>query len=215
MNFQLEQVKYKDILDIHKLEIPTDKVTCIIGKSGSGKTTLMKLLNGMISPDAGKVFADGKDIATLDLVQLRREVTMLQQTPSIFKGSVADNLNIGRRFAGGEPATDTEMQQVLETVHLHKALDTDAADLSGGEKQRLAFARVLLLKPKALLLDEPTSALDEDTAHEIMKQVLATFKEQRQTVVMVTHAQAMVDAFAEYVVELEAGKVKHAGGVQA
>ncbi|WLV24660.1 ATP-binding cassette domain-containing protein [Aciduricibacillus chroicocephali] len=213
MEFRLENVKYKQILDIENLKIPGDKVVCIIGKSGSGKTTLMKLLNGMISPDSGEVYADGDALSKMDLVQLRREVTMLQQTPSIFDGTIRENLNIGRKYAGADPATDEEMKRSLEVVRLNKSLDDDADDLSGGEKQRLAFARVLLLSPKALLLDEPTSALDEDTAHDIMHDVLAKFRENGQSVIMVTHAQAIVDAFGEYVVKLEAGKVVQAGGV--
>lgn len=213
MEFKLEHVKYKDILDIEELRIPSDQVVCLTGKSGSGKTTLMKLLNGMISPDSGEVYVGDKSVSGMDLVQLRRDVTMLQQTPSIFEGTVGENLNIGRKFAGEEPATEAEMKQALRTVHLTKHLDDHAEELSGGEKQRLAFARVLLLSPKALLLDEPTSALDEETAHEIMQQVLEEFKQKKQTVIMVTHAQSMVDAFAEYVVKLDAGKIVSAGGV--
>lgn len=213
MEFRLEHIKYKGILDIAELTIPSDQVICLTGKSGSGKTTLMKLLNGMISPDSGEVYAGDQRVSEMDLVQLRRDVTMLQQTPSIFEGTVGENLKIGRKFAGGSPATEEEMQQALEAVHLNKQLDDDADELSGGEKQRLAFARVLLLSPKVLLLDEPTSALDEETAHEIMRQVLKKFKQNKQTVVMVTHAQSMVDAFAEFVVKLEAGKVVSTGGM--
>jgi len=213
LEFRLEHIKYKGILDIAELTIPSDQVICLTGKSGSGKTTLMKLLNGMISPDSGEVYAGDQRVSEMDLVQLRRDVTMLQQTPSIFEGTVGENLKIGRKFAGGSPATEEEMQQALEAVHLNKQLDDDADELSGGEKQRLAFARVLLLSPKVLLLDEPTSALDEETAHEIMRQVLKKFKQNKQTVVMVTHAQSMVDAFAEFVVKLEAGKVVSTGGM--
>ena len=214
MDFRLEHVKFKNILDIPELEIPADKVTCIIGKSGSGKTRLMTLLNGMISPDSGEVYAGGKPLGSTNLIELRRKVIMLQQNPSIFGGTIRENLNIGRKFSEQQAATDSEMKAVLETVHLNKQLDDEVDKLSGGEKQRLAFARVLLLSPEALLLDEPTSALDEDTAHEIMQKVLATFKKRNQTVVMVTHAQAIVDAFAEYVVEIEAGRIVRSGGVK-
>lgn len=213
MDFQLEQITYKDILHIDHLTIPSRKVTCIIGKSGSGKTTLMKLLNGLISPDSGEVYAGGEPISRMDLVALRRRVIMLQQTPSIFEGTVRDNLNIGRVFSERKAATEAEMRHVLQVVQLDKSLDAEVGELSGGERQRLAFARVLLLNPDALLLDEPTSALDEDTAHDIMERVLARFKENGQTVIMVTHAQAIVAAFAEYVVEVEAGRVVRSGEV--
>lgn len=213
MEFRLENVRYKDILNIDDLRIPDNKTVCLTGKSGSGKTTLMKLLNGMISPDSGNVYADGESVGKMDLVELRRDVTMLQQTPSIFEGTIEHNLNIGRRFAGTDPATDEEMKRALESVRLNKSLDDNADELSGGEKQRLAFARVLLLSPKVLLLDEPTSALDEDTAHDIMRDVLDKFRENGQSVIIVTHAQSIVDAFGEYVIKLDAGKVVQAGSV--
>ena len=84
-------------------------------------------------------------------------------------------------------------------------------DLSGGEKQRVALARVLLLSPAALLLDEPTSAVDDETAHDILKDIFAKCKENGQTVIMVTHQKEMIEEFAEYILKMKNGYVTYEG----
>lgn len=208
MVFRLENVTYKDILHIDDLTITNGKVTCIVGKSGSGKTTLTKLLNGLISPDKGGIYFKNQSLIEWDLVELRREVTMLQQTPSIYEGTIRDNLQIGRHFAGGTEATRGEMEKALKVVHLDKDLAEDTADLSGGEKQRLALARVLLLDPHVLILDEPTSALDEDTAFNILENVLKVSKEKGQTIIMITHDGKLVQTFSDEVIEMMDGNAK-------
>lgn len=210
--FRLEKVIFKDVLDIESLKIEKNKVTCITGKSGSGKTTLMKLLNGLISPDSGEVYVDDQPVSDWDLVSLRRHVIMLQQTPSIYEGTIRDNLNIAREFSGLSPATDEELEQALQQVHLHKPLDQDIEDLSGGEKQRVALARIELLNSEAVLLDEPTSALDEDTADAIIQDLFNRFKEKGQTIVMVTHSSELVQKYADHVVHIVDGHVTEEKG---
>jgi len=148
MAFQLEQVKYKDILKIDKLQIPETKITCIIGESGSGKTTLLRLLNNLISPDEGSIFYKGRNIEDIDPIQLRREVVMLPQNPTVFSGSVKDNLLIGLEFAEKDKVRDEVLSEILRLAQLDKPLSTIASTLSGGEKQRLALARIMLLEPE-------------------------------------------------------------------
>ncbi|MBW8349877.1 energy-coupling factor ABC transporter ATP-binding protein [Bacillus sp. IITD106] len=206
--FRLDNVKYKQILHIDYAAIPEGKTTCIIGKSGSGKTTFIKLLNGLISPDAGEVYYKGKALSQIDLIQHRRRIIMLQQTPSIYDGTIQDNLQIGRKFSNLDDATKPEMEKVLDCVNLHKELKTIANELSGGEKQRLALARILLLDPEVVIMDEPTAALDEETAQEMMKKILQIGKDKGQTMIMVTHSKEVVEAFAETVIEIDAGRVR-------
>lgn len=210
--YDLLKVRVNDILDIPQLSIPAGKITCIIGESGSGKTTLLRLLNGMISCDEGDILVDGGSITRLDLVELRRKAVMVPQTPAIFKGTVRDNLLIGLHFSEKPAASDEQLQEVLETVRLDKELDQEADALSGGEKQRLALARVLLMKPLVWLLDEPTSALDEDTSQSVMREITERAKQQGQTVVIVTHSKEVVRLFAENIVEIQKGRIAVKGG---
>ncbi len=205
--FKLENVTYKDVLDIPELSISAGAITCIIGKSGSGKTTLVKLLNGLISPTEGTIYVENEDIKEMSMVQLRRRVSMLQQSPSIYEGTLRENLQIGRFFSELEPASDDEILDVLEVVNLDKDLDQDASKLSGGEKQRLTLARMLLLPADVLILDEPTASLDEESAHTIMSRVLQHCIDENKSVIMITHADEIVKSFAEHLIELKDGKV--------
>ncbi|SDX84563.1 putative ABC transport system ATP-binding protein [Acetomicrobium thermoterrenum DSM 13490] len=207
MAFQLEKVKYKNILKIDKLQIPESKITCIIGESGSGKTTLLRLLNNLISPDEGSIFYKGRNIEDIDPIQLRREVVMLPQNPTVFSGSVKDNLLIGLEFAGKDEAGDEVLSEVLSMAQLDKPLSAIASELSGGEKQRLALARIMLLEPEVILLDEPTSALDEGTEERVIESVVEFAKRKAGTLIMVVHSKSIAQRFADVAVTIQGGGV--------
>lgn len=201
--FQLQNVKYKHILHIPALPIREKKVTCIIGESGSGKTSLLTLLNDIHSPDCGSILYQGKPLSSYDPIMLRREIVMLGQTPPIFEGSVRDNLLIGLRFCEQEEKDDKELHLALSHVQLDKKLDEEADALSGGEKQRLALARLSLMNPNVYLLDEPTSALDEQTARSVMHQFLENAKLLQKTVIMITHSRTLVQEEADDIIEID------------
>lgn len=207
MAFQLEKVKYKNILKIDKLQIPESKITCIIGESGSGKTTLLRLLNNLISPDEGSIFYKGRNIEDIDPIQLRREVVMLPQNPTVFPGSVKDNLLIGLEFAEKDEAGDEVLSEVLSMAQLAKPLSAIASELSGGEKQRLALARIMLLEPEVILLDEPTSALDEGTEERVIESVVEFAKRKAGTLIMVVHSKSIAQCFADFAVTIQGGEV--------
>ena len=207
MGFTLDSVTYKGIISIDRLEIPGGKVTCVVGESGSGKTTLLRMLNNLVSPEKGAVYYKGENVANLDPVHLRRSVVMLPQNPVVFPGSVADNLMIAREFAGKSPAKDEALAGILKTVKLQKKLSDDPTEFSGGEKQRLALARVLILEPEALLLDEPSSALDERTEGEVIGSVVDFVRRRELTLVMVVHSRELAMRFADTLVTVKNGKV--------
>jgi len=206
MGFTLDGVTYKGIISVDRLEIPEGKVTCIVGESGSGKTTLLRMLNNLVSPEKGSVYYKGENVAGLDPVELRRSVVMLPQNPVVFQGSVADNLMIAREFAGKSPAKDEALAGILKTVKLQKKLSDDPTEFSGGEKQRLALARVLILEPEALLLDEPSSALDERTEGEVIGSVVDFVRRRELTLVMVVHSRELAMRFADTLVTVKNGK---------
>ncbi|MDF2520082.1 MAG: transporter ATP-binding protein [Clostridia bacterium] len=208
--FQIIDLKYKNILDIKELEIPGQRITCIVGQSGSGKTTLLRMLNKLISPDSGKILYNDENLKEIDSIGLRRKVVMLPQTPVIFNGTIRDNLQIGLKLAEKPEAADSELLEILEKVHLKKGLDENADKLSGGEKQRLALGRVMLLKPEVLLLDEPSSALDEETEQLIIESVVEFSKRNNRTLIMVTHSKKVADTFADNIIEIKEGKVVEA-----
>lgn len=211
--YNLKEIKYKNILDIKELDIPKGKITCIVGESGSGKTTLLRLLNKLISCDSGKIIYEGKPLGSFDSIELRREVIMLPQSPAIFSGSVRDNLLIGLKFSQKPLVSDERLYEVLMTVKLNKSLDEDADRLSGGEKQRLALGRVILLEPEVYLLDEPSSALDEETEEIIIKKLVEYTRADNKTLIMVTHSKKIAKDFADNIIELKEGKLAYQGGI--
>lgn len=205
--FRLEGIKYKNILDIKQLLIPANKITCIVGESGSGKTTLLRLLNKMVSCTEGEIFYNGKAISTIDSIALRREIVMLPQVPAIFPGTVKENLLLGLKFSEKPMVHDEKLVEMLKMVHLNKSLEEDADKLSGGEKQRLALGRVILIEPKTFLLDEPSSALDEDTERMIIEQLVHYTRQKNKTLIMVTHSKAIAQTYADRIIEIKNGQV--------
>jgi putative ABC transport system ATP-binding protein len=205
--FSLEKVKFKNILEIDSLEFPDNKITMIIGPSGAGKSTLLKFLNNMVSVDSGTILYKGEDINQLNPVELRREVIMLAQNAIIFGGSIKDNLEIGFRLTEEAIPEEEELKKVLKVVHLSKGLTANTQSLSGGEKQRLALARVLLLNPKVLLLDEPSSALDQETERLVIETVVNYVRDKGKTLIMITHSKDIALEYGDKIITLQEGRV--------
>ncbi|MEW6524166.1 MAG: ATP-binding cassette domain-containing protein [Bacillota bacterium] len=205
--FSLRDVRFKGVLDVGFLEIPAGKITCLVGSSGGGKTSLLRLLNNLASPDQGDIRFFGQPVESYDPVLLRRRVVMLPQVPPVFPGSVGDNLQLALRLSQRRPAAPDRLVRVLSQVSLVKDLDTPAAQLSGGEKQRLALGRVLLLDPDVLLLDEPSSGLDENTERQVFTGLVVQVREGGRTIVMASHSARLAGEFSDRLVHLEGGRV--------
>ncbi|MGL4345866.1 MAG: ABC transporter ATP-binding protein [Cellulosilyticaceae bacterium] len=207
--FEIQNLQYKHILNIPHLVIPQGKITCIIGPSGGGKSTLLRHLNKLLSPSSGRIYFKGQDLTQISSVSLRRQVVMLGQTPTIFPGNIRDNLLIGLQFAEKSPVPDAQLVEILDAVHLTKSLDDACTNLSGGEKQRLALARVLLLNPEVLLLDEPSSALDSETELKVVQDITSYIHRKGKTLIMVTHSKQLASHYGENIIHLEKGAVTH------
>ena len=201
---------HQDVLADITLEIPASGVTAIIGPSGAGKSTLLRLCNRLEVPTEGQVRFDGTDLAAIDPLILRRQVGMVFQRPSLFPGSVRDNLEVA------DPQLDTAAAvRLLERADLDATLlDREAATLSGGEAQRACVARCLATGPDALLADEPTSALDV-TSRLALEQLARQLASTGVPVVWVSHDLGQVRRIADRVIVLERGLLRASGDREA
>ena len=175
---------------LHDLDARIDggELTVLLGPSGAGKSTMLRLCNRFEVASSGTVRFRGDDVGQLDPLALRRRVGMVFQRPTMFDGTVADNL----RIADPE-ASDVEITEQLGRVALPADIaDRDAAVLSGGEAQRACLARTLLTRPEVLLLDEPTSALDPASTRQL-EQTVAGLVGDGMSVVWVTHQLDQVE----------------------
>ncbi len=209
--FKIQNLIFQGILDIPFLEIQ-ETVTCLVGTSGSGKTTLLRMLNRLYAPDAGEIFYQDRELGSWDPVALRREVVMLGQTPVIYNGTVEENLQMGRQFSQKSLAGTTHLQKALERVGLEKSLQESCRNFSGGEKQRLCLARVMLMDAPVYLLDEPSAALDAGTEKAVLGSFTEFIREGRKQLVMVTHSEALAKDSGGITIRLEKGKVKEVSG---
>jgi putative ABC transport system ATP-binding protein len=206
--FTLKNIRYKNILAIPNLHIRDREITCIVGKSGGGKTTLLKLLNNMISPDEGSILYKNTSLTEYDPIALRREVMMLPQNPALFSHTVKDDFWKALEYTEKLPLFDeSRIRDLLNQVHLTTDLSAPTAPLSGGEKQRLALARILLLNPSVLLLDEPSSALDDRTEEQIIEMVVSCIREKNKALVLVTHSENIAAAFGDTVITINRGNM--------
>ena len=190
------------VLDGVDARIPDRGLTAIVGPSGSGKSTLLRLCNRLEVPTDGHVRFRGEDVGTLDPLALRRRVGMVFQRPTLFPGTVADNLAVARPELSEDEAGDA-----LHRAGLHRSfLDRTADDLSGGEAQRACLARTLVTEPEVLLMDEPTSALDGENTR-VLERLGADLADSGVPVLWVTHDPHQVDRIADRCLVMAAGRV--------
>jgi len=191
-------------------EVRKGETLAIVGPSGSGKSSLLRLLNRLDEPTSGTVYLDGADYRQIPPRELRRRVGMVLQRPFLFPGKVADNLQFGPKQRG-QTLSPTQIAELLAGVGLSGFESRDVSNLSGGEAQRVSFARALANSPEALLLDEPTSALDEAAKREVETLIRQIGQEHGIPCVLVTHEAAQAQRLAERALVLEAGQIGRNG----
>lgn len=201
-------------LEDFNLHIPAGQRVALVGPSGGGKSTIIDLVPRFLTPDRGRILIDGADAASLDLADLRREVGVVFQQPVLFEGTLAENLRFG--------APDASMDAVREAAiaaHVDEfaqrlpggyeaPLEPRGGNLSVGQRQRIAIARVFLKNPRILLLDEPTSALDADSER-MVRDALERATEGRTTLI-VAHRLSTIRA-ADRIVVIEQGRIVEDG----
>ena len=191
-------------------EVRKGETLAIVGPSGSGKSSLLRLLNRLDEPTSGTVYLDGADYRQIPPRELRRRVGMVLQRPFLFPGKVADNLQFGPRQRG-QTLSPTQIAALLAGVGLAGFESRDVSNLSGGEAQRVSFARALANSPEALLLDEPTSALDEAAQREVETLIRQIGQDHGIPCVLVTHEAVQAQRLAQRALVLEAGQIIRIG----
>lgn len=193
-------------------------VTGLFGNSGAGKTSIINMIAGLTAPDRGRIALDGQDLdnatSGLHVPPHRRRIGYVFQDARLFPHlNVRQNLDYGRRMNGlpHDAAGEKRTVDLLDIGHL---IDRRPAQLSGGEKQRVALGRALLAKPKLLLLDEPLGALDDERKAEILPYFIRLRDEMRVPMVLVSHDAGEMRQLATNVVMLKGGKVVAFGGVE-
>ena len=203
-------------LDRVSVEIPLKSSISIVGRNGSGKSTLIKLLLRLYQPDEGRIFLDGVDIWTIPLEKYRQQVSAVFQDYYIFVLDIRENITVAGqndekvwealRKAGVEN-TVKKLPKRLDTP-LFRYYHADGVDLSGGEKQKLAIARMLHRDTKVMVLDEPTAALDPRSELEIYEQIHRNHKE--KTILYISHRMSSCH-FSDRILVMEDGRIAEQG----
>lgn len=187
LSYQYDTVS-KSIIDNLSLTIEPGEKIAILGKSGTGKSTLLKMLAGLIKPNKGKIYLDDME---MNSGYLANAVSVLNQKPHLFHTTIANNVRIGKATATEEEIKHVLKQaQVMEMIDqlpngIYTQMDEMGKRFSGGERQRVAFARVLIQDTPIILMDEPTTGLDPRTERDLLTTILEAAKE--KTIIWVTH----------------------------
>ena len=205
----------RSVLTIPRLVCPANQKVGVLGSVGSGKSTFVKLLAGVLTPTQGSISFGAYDTTAIDQELLRDSVAYLGQQPSIFSGTIRENITLSR-----QNASDADIESAIELSGFDKILkgfpnglsfklSEGGRELSGGQKQILALARTLLSDPKIIVLDEPTSAMDPRHEHLFIKRMQEFTKD--RSFFVVTHRRPIL-ALVDRIIVIENGKIITDGG---
>jgi putative spermidine/putrescine transport system ATP-binding protein len=198
-------------VDRVSLGIEPGSMVALLGPSGCGKTTTLRLIAGLLQPNAGEIYLDGVPISRTPVH--RRKIGMLFQNYALFPHmTVAQNIAFGlemRRLP--RPAIDERVDEVLQLVQLAGFGERMPSQLSGGQQQRVALARAIVIEPALLLLDEPLGALDKSLRQSMQVELRALQRRLGITTVMVTHDQDEALTLADRIVIMRDGQIEQVG----
>lgn len=203
----------REILSIEQLDIKEGKRYAIVGPSGSGKSTFLRVTNLLQTPTIGSMTILGetmteKGISRKKVLGIQRQMVYVSQKPVMFDLTVAENLAMGLKFRGvAQREIVQQVDHCLAAVGLSGYSERRATTLSGGEAQRIALARALILKPRILLLDEPTSNLDPTNIQIIEEAVKQIHELTGVTILMVTHNLQQARRMGDEIIFIYQGKI--------
>ena len=209
-------VEDKAILRGLSLEIRPGEVHAIMGPNGSGKSTLLNLIGGLDVPTEGKITIRDREIQSLKRGELtifrRRNIGFVFQNYSLMPVlNVYDNITLPVTFDKGKHVDHQYIKELLKDLGLWEKRKKYPDELSGGQQQRVAIARALANKPAVILADEPTGNLDSKTTMEVMGVLKASSDKYHQTILMVTHNEAIAQT-CDRIIRIEDGRVYERGG---
>ena len=215
-NVSYSYLKEKKLIENISLKINNNEKVALVGESGSGKSTIIKLIMGLIKNQEGKILIDKNDLSKLNLNDFYDNVTYVSQESPIFDGTLRENLVLDKNIS------DKEIKEVLKLVslekflnRLEKGLDTELGEkgirMSGGERQRVALARLFFDNSKIIILDEATSAMDNITEKEVMKNILKRLK--NKTIIIIAHRLETIKD-VDKIFALKDGKILEQGNYQ-
>lgn len=194
------------------LKVEAGEVVVIIGPSGSGKSTLIRTINGLEQVNEGQLLVDNFDLADkkTNIDKIRKNVGMVFQHFNLYENkTVLENIMLAPRLVLKRDEVENKKiaMDLLKTVGLDDKAQSYPRMLSGGQSQRIAIARSLAMKPKALLFDEPTSALDPETIDDVLKVMKDIAKNDGITMIVVTHEMGFAREVADRVIFMADGQI--------
>ena len=207
----------KAVLNGFTLTIPDGETVSVIGGSGSGKSVALKHIVGLLRPDVGDVWVDGENVSRLDqesVYELRRKVGYVFQFAALFDSmTIAENIGMGLKRIRGldSKRIDARVEECLHMVDLEGYGERRPAQLSGGQRKRVGFARAIAAQPKYLLYDEPTTGLDPVTSAVIDQLMIKMGDELGVTGVVITHDMKSAFRISDRVAMLYDGRIRFEG----
>jgi tungstate transport system ATP-binding protein len=200
------------VLHVPELEIHAGACLGIIGPSGAGKSTLLRILAMLDRPTSGNIIYSGQILNGSTPIETRREITMVFQRAALLDQTVYENVSYGLSIRGID-APD-QVRAMLEMLGIEHLAEQPALSLSGGEMQRAAVARALVIQPRVLLLDEPTANLDPDNVAILERAISRAISESDTTVVLVSHNLHQVCRLASRVAGVIDGELVEHGPIE-
>ncbi|AWH90759.1 multidrug ABC transporter permease/ATP-binding protein [Buchnera aphidicola (Melanaphis sacchari)] len=212
LSFNYKNAKKNTLSNIN-IEIPSKNFVAFVGRTGSGKSTLAHLLMGFYSIKSGNIYLDNKSIDSISRNTFRKDISIVQQDPIVLADTFFYNITLGRKIS------EKKIWQILKTVRLYSlvksmphgiysTLGEEGNNLSVGQKQLLAIARILVQKPKILILDEATANIDSET-EQLIQNTLSEIRK-KSTLVVIAHRLSTI-VTADFIVVLEKGKIIECG----
>ncbi len=211
--YRMGSEKVEALCEIN-LQIPQGEICCVIGTSGSGKSTLLNMLAGLEKPTKGEIIINGKHLERMNESQVtsfrQKYIGFVFQSYNLLPTLTAlENVALPLIFAGmSKKERNAKASQMLNAVGLGQRLSHRPSEMSGGQQQRVSIARAFVNSPQIVFADEPTGNLDTKTTDEVMKLMTGLSREQKMTLIIVTH-DVETSAYADRVIRMRDGRIEH------